>query len=501
MCCPLPARNVVAIVAEGSETMGAMKNRSRFAALILAATATLATAACGGTGEDKAGGRGATVLLRLANTGDTIDQTPAVEYFVKRVAALSEGSVRVEVVDRWAKFAPDAEQQVVRDVATHKVDLGWVGTRVFDTMGHKSFQALTAPMLVDSYALEKAVIESGITEQMMAGLDDLGVVGLDVLADGLRMPIGVTAPILGPSDWRGIAFGTLRSDGQLEAIRALGATPAQVFGSEREEALGKGTIQGFELSMWLFATNPTWPSLAPYVASNVHLWPQMDVLLANPARIGALTAKQRGWLKAAARDAAVRSAGFADKDAWALGVACRTGARFAEASDADLAALEAAFAPVYANLQHHPQTKAFIDRIQALKQSTPPGPALSIPSACVGKAPQQAPVGTDSAPASLNGIYRYVLTRAEKVRDPEATDFPTVETWTLRDGRAENPKGLSGTYSVNGNRITFQFTGFGYTNTFTLRVDDAGNLHLTPVPPMDPGDAFLLSYKSWTKIG
>ena len=84
-----------------------------------------------------------------------------------------------------------------------EVDLGWVGTRVFDTLGVKSFQALTAPMLVDSYALENAVIESGITEEMMEGLDELGVVGLGVLPDGLRKPIGVTGPILGPADWRG----------------------------------------------------------------------------------------------------------------------------------------------------------------------------------------------------------------------------------------------------------------------------------------------------------
>jgi hypothetical protein len=32
-------------------------------------------------------------------------------------------------------------------------------------------------------------------------------------------------------------------------------------------------------------------------------------------------------------------------------------------------------------------------------------------------------------------------------------------------------------------------------------VDGKGNLHLTPVPPMDKGDAFQCSYKAWTKIG
>lgn len=41
----------------------------------------------------------------------------------------------------------------------------------------------------------------------------------------------------------------------------------------------------------------------------------MDVLLANPARLEALTAEQREWLQEAARDAAAGSAALADTDA------------------------------------------------------------------------------------------------------------------------------------------------------------------------------------------
>jgi TRAP-type C4-dicarboxylate transport system substrate-binding protein len=486
--------------------MDGTESRRRLAALVLAATAALALAACssgGSAGEDKAGGTGPTVVLRLANTGGSIDQTPAVEYFVKHVEELSGGNIRIEVVDQWAEFASDAEQQVVHDVATDEVDLGWVGTRVFDTIGVKSFQALTAPMLVDSYALENAVIESGLTEEMMEGLDDLKVVGLGVLADGLRKPTSVTAPILGPTDWRGITFGTLRSNGQAEAIRALGATPAQIFGSEREEALRKGTIQGFEFSTWLFS-NPKWPPLAPYVTANVNLWPQMDVLLANPARLKALTGEQRGWLEQAARDAAARSADLADKDAPAVATACSSGARFAEASAADLAALEAAFTPVYAKLERHPETKAFIERIQELKESTHAEPVLSTPADCTGQAPEQAATGTGKAPTHLNGTYRMVLTRAdaEKVGDPEAEEFPVVETITLNDGHLEGGcfGAYGGTYWVKDGRITFDSVEYDPNLTVTFSVDDQGNLHLTPVPPMDPGDAFQCFYKPWTKI-
>jgi hypothetical protein len=229
----------------------------------------------------------------------------------------------------------------------------------------------------------------------------------------------------------------------------------------------------------------------------------MDVLLANPARLKSLTAGQREWLEEAARFAAARSAALADKDAEALADSCEAGARFAEASDADLVALKAAFAPVYANLRRDPATKAFIDRIRTLKQSTPAEAGLTIPTECTGKAPDRPSVRAAKPPSYLNGTYRWVLTQkdADKVGDPE-TNYPHVNTITLKDGRLEGGCfGVDGgTYSVHGERIAFHSFEFGDESTVTFSRDEKGNLDLEPVPPIDPGGAFECYYKPWTKI-
>jgi hypothetical protein len=72
----------------------------------------------------------------------------------------------------------------------------------------------------------------------------------------------------------------------------------------------------------------------------------------------------------------------------------------------------------------------------------------------------------------------------------------------LQDGRVDGGCfGQGATYSVDGDRITFNSPEYGYSLTFTFSVDGKGSLHLTPVPPMDTGDAFQCSYKPWTKIG
>jgi hypothetical protein len=242
----------------------------------------------------------------------------------------------------------------------------------------------------------------------------------------------------------------------------------------------------------------------PYVAANINLWPQMDVLLADPGRLAALTEQQRGWLRQAAQDAAGRSAALADRDAQSVRNTCQSGARFANASPADLASLRTAFAPVYASLEQDPQTKTFIQQIQALKRSTPAGAPLAIPAGCTGKVPAQPTESSGTATADLNGIYRWTITKEEarKGGEPDLENYPSVTTAILKDGHMDKgPGGPGTTYSVAGDRITFDVPDFGYSLTFIFSVDGKGNLHLTPVPPMDKGDQFVWSRKVWTKIG
>jgi TRAP-type transport system periplasmic protein len=481
-----------------------MKGRARLATVALAVIAAVVAAGCGGGGAgDKAGGAGEPVVLRMANAyGDLID-VPAVQYFVSRVEERSGGNIRIQLASPWGDYAADAEQQVVRAVAAGKVDLGWSGTRVFDTIGVTGFRALQAPMLIDSYALEQAVVASDIPGQMMQGLTKVGVRGLGVLADGMRKPIAVKQPMLGLGDWRGIIFGTVKSQGQAQAIRSLGATPMEVFRRSRNEALKDGTLQGFEMNLLVYARNAL-ANRAPYVTANVNLWPQMDVLLANPGRLGALTEQERRWLRQSAQDAAARSASLADRDAQSVRSTCQAGARFATASLADLASLGTAFAPAYASLEQDRQTKTFIEQIRALKQSVPAEAPLAIPAACTGKAPAQPAEHSGTVPADLNGTYRYLLTKedARKAGDTELDELPSVTTVKLHDGQVKGGCfGQGSTYAVNDDRITFDSPEYGYSLTFTFSADDKGNLHLTPVPPMDTGDAFQCSYKVWTKIG
>ncbi len=463
---------------------------------------------------DKAGGSGPTVVLKMASIAADIDLFPPVQYFVDRVQEVSGGRIRIAVVNAWGHYAPDAERQVVRAVATGQVDLGSVGARVFDTMGVNSFQALEAPMLIDSYALEDAVIRSDLPAAMMKEVRDLGVTGLAVLADRLRKPVSSTTPLLAPSDWRGIRFGTLSSEAQAQAIRSLGAAPVEVQGPYRQQALKEGTIQGFEMSLLHYRMIGL-EQLAPYVTANVNLWPQVDVLTINPDRFARLTEQDQQWLRQAASDATVRSIDLANDDAQDLVLACKTGARFEDASPSDLAALQAAFVPAYRDLERDTQTNAFIEAIEELKRSTRVEKPFAIPDACTGPAPAPPDMGSGTSPSSLNGTYRWTITKQDALASPtedKSTEhlatFPWIFTATLKDGKwtlshtggevqIDSP---GDSYSVHGSRFTFNWSSEGVSLTFTYTRDDRGNLHLKPIPPTNPGDVFVWTTHPWLKI-
>ena len=360
------------------------KSRAFLTGLVLT---SVSAGACTGAsvGADKAGGgaAGGTVMLRMASNAYSLVSNAVPAFYVQRVSDLSHGAIRIEVINQWGSYAPDAEAQAVRAVASGTVDLGWAGSRVFDTLGVPTFQALSAPMLIDSYPLEDAVLGSAIPGQLLAGLKSSGVTGLGLLGDGLRRPVGANRPLLAPAGWRGISFGTFQSDVQERSIRALGGRPAEILGPFRMHALATGEIQGFEMDVRRYESAGL-PVQTRYITANVALWPQFDVLFANPSRLSSLTEQQRGWLEQAANDAAGKSVALGREDEATVKRVCALGARFVNASPAELAAMQRSLSVVYQAIEQDAQTKTFVRRIEELKNSTTPGPALAIPAGCAG---------------------------------------------------------------------------------------------------------------------
>ena len=163
-------------------------------------------------------------MLRLANAnGDARELQP----FVDAVARRSGGTLRIDVRDRWRGGDPRAEAGIVGDVAAGKAELGWTGARAFHDLGVDDFDALVAPLLIDSYDLEEQVVRDPLAGEMLAGLDAVGVTGVGILPGPLRKPLGVR-PLLRPDDWAGASIALTRSAVARRTLGALGAHGTEI---------------------------------------------------------------------------------------------------------------------------------------------------------------------------------------------------------------------------------------------------------------------------------
>src|SRR5881392_3686220 len=172
----------------------------------LVAPALAACAAVGCSNATKAGGRPLAhpIVLSIANHEK---QGRDLAEYVAAVDRLSEGSIQLERHEAWRAAKADYDRATLADVRAGRIDLAKVAVRSLDTAGVTDFQALMAPYLVDSVALERMVLASPLADEMLSGLGRAGVVGIAVVPGEPRRPFGQRRRFVAPSAYRGTVFG------------------------------------------------------------------------------------------------------------------------------------------------------------------------------------------------------------------------------------------------------------------------------------------------------
>ena len=345
------------------------------------------------------------------------------EFFAAAAARLSGGTLRIVFKNNWRGGTPGYETGVIGDVKAGKADLAWAGTRAFDSVGVPSFDALHAPLLIDSYALQRKALESSLVGEMLRGLEPLDVVGLGILPGPLRKPLG-SSRLVRPADYAGKTLAFQRSPIAGEALRALGAR-----GVEIPSAGSIAPYDGIEQQVASIDNN-RYDSGAKYLTANVNLWPRPIVVFMNPRTFGGLSTKQRAALRGAARGAlrATLASQQADEKAAAANL-CRRGVKFVTASAADLEALRRALQPVYDQLERRTQTKSAIEQIRAMRSAATPvpdAPTCSDPDSSQSAAGQATPI---------DGVYR-VHTTAKELLAAGSADAAPENYGDLRDSRS-----------------------------------------------------------------
>lgn len=394
------------------------KRRAAAAALLVV------VAACGDAAIDRGvGDQPQRITLTFAN----VAHDPGIELqeFADAVANRSGDTVRIEFRGDSHADEVEYEKAIVQEVKDGKVDLGWVAPRPWRGMGITTFDALAAPLLVDSYALQQAVLDSPVAVAMLDGLDGSGLVGLGILPGPLRIVGAADRPFLRPDDFHGTTVAIQDSAIAASTFEALGAKTMAIGTGGSVEA-----ADALEQQAGSFVGN-NYERVMKHITSNLSLWPRPLILFANKAKHDTLTGEQQEAIRLAARDAAPSATErLLREDEIAIATLCKRGAEIVTASDGELSTLRNAVQPVYDQLEEDPATAQHIAAILAMKAQL----GLSnAPRRCPSAAATPS-VGQPDGVGFPDGTYEAEITAEEVQGRPEAPACPCTWAFTLNDG-------------------------------------------------------------------
>ena len=441
---------------------------------------------------------GPSLVLQLATPDRQTDATgPQVAHFAEEVSRRSGGSIRIDPVwDVTQNGAHDWDQTVARGVAHGTWEMGLVPGRAWDVLGVDSLRALNTPFLITSEAALQAVLDSELRGDLLAGLPEAGVTGLDLFPDQLRHPFGFDRALLSADDYTGQSIRAPTSDTVRAVFAALGATTTDDDPDSRRQ---RGDESSYSLAQGHIATG------------NVTLYPKTDTLVIRTAVRDRLREDQWSLLREAA--AATRDWLFArDPSDQALAAAfCTQGGAIVTATADQLSGLKQAVAPMVARLRQNPTTGQLIGEIDDLVAGVPAEPSLT-------SCPRRAPSADDAQLEALNGTYVTTVTEkqlqdAGDLNPEQVRENSGHFTFVLDGGRWIQHQVAShyiarpddsGRYTYRDGLFTFYWgTGPDDWTKARLQVARGGSIRFRDVVDGHPDQQNLSKgfFREWTRVG
>ena len=371
--------------------------RGRAGAAVVAMVALAAGACSGGTeaAPSSSPSSGPDVVLRVAtNDGPDTPTGAAILAFARTVDDLSDGEIRVEPAWEAAGADPDDwDQAVAATVTSGENALGLIPTRAFDVLGVHSLQALQTPFLLTSSARVDAVVRSKLADDLMQGLDGVGLTGLGLFPEDLRRLFAYGEPFTRPAQLDGRGIRAPRSDMTAAVLGSVGARVDDPSGDDWTAAVEAGELAGVESSLagmaGLVGDHPT------VTTTNLVLFPKVNVLVVHRETFEDLTEDHRVLLRQAVQVTAGEP-GLVPSERDSAEAFCGAGGRIVAGRPADVAAFEDAMSdtvPPHEPAATRELARAVGDLVEGLPEHEAVPPCRQ-PSGAAGASPSAAPSET-----------------------------------------------------------------------------------------------------------
>jgi TRAP-type C4-dicarboxylate transport system substrate-binding protein len=391
----------------------------------LAVIAALMAVGCSGQGASKSGGApeqapNGTIALTFASA----DPLPVDTFFATQVSKDSSGHLRLRTIP-YDTHSTSIDQKLAAALGAGKLDVGDVGSRAWESLGVEAFRAYQDPFLVTSRELLNRAVTGPVAAGLLATLKPARVTGLAIVPTGVRY-LYSTRPLTTPAQFSGAKIRINASATTSEMLTVLGATPVTdvADGPPAIRALRSGALTAIEASP---DHASDYVQAAPYVLVNAPLFAKTSTFAVSSAVLAKLPARDVGWLREAAQQAAASQASSAaDRLDWAA--QCGEGLKPQAVTSQQFAALHNAEAPTYADIAGDPQTALAVDRIGGLATQEP---RMNSWATCHGVAVGPSPT------SALDGTYGVTWYQADVVASGDCVDCGNAGNYTLaiHDGR------------------------------------------------------------------
>lgn len=166
----------------------------------------------------------------------------AAEEFKKLAEERTHGRVKVEIYPNSQLYKDKEELEALQ---LGSVQMLAPSLAKFGPLGVREFEVFDLPYIFDNYDDLHKVTEGPVGKELMAKLDDKGIIGLAFWDNGFKVMTD-NKPLREPADFRGQKM-RIQSSKVLDAqFRALGAIPQVMAFSEVYQALQTGVVDGTE---------------------------------------------------------------------------------------------------------------------------------------------------------------------------------------------------------------------------------------------------------------
>ena len=315
----------------------------KIAALILSLAMLLALSACGSgsqTPQGSAGGDGATIVLRASHScANTHPYQLGLERFAELVKEKTNGAVEIDI---FHSAQLGDERANIEDLQMGTLDIAVSSTGPLGNFV-EDFLILDLPFLFTSYDHAHAVLDGEIGQNLLAKLDNVGIVGGAFWENGFREMTNSKHPINSVADCAGLKLRCMENQVHMDAFTALGMDPTPMAWSEVFTSLQQKVIDGQENPIAVIYSNAVYEA-QDYMAITNHVYSPSVILFSKAVFDKLDPAYQTALMEAAAEAADYERSCCEDNEVAQISEMEEKGL---QVTYPDVTEFQAAMAPVY----------------------------------------------------------------------------------------------------------------------------------------------------------